>query len=111
MSLEAEPGEEFLKRLESLDRITNARLRIVRPNPGWKDLEAELGQMADDSDAHKAEVVARARRGSSLEKEKVSSVLYAIYFDRKNWIMQRWKEGEKANRINSTLSTLGSISI
>lgn len=70
VSLEAEPGDNFIKRLDALDRVTSARIRIVRPNPGWKDLEAELGKVADESDAHKAEVVARARPRSSLEKGK-----------------------------------------
>jgi hypothetical protein len=68
VSLEAEPGPQFLERLESLDRITEATVRVVRPNPGWQDLDSELGEVARDSDAHKAEVIMRARRRDTLER-------------------------------------------
>lgn len=67
ISLEAEPGEEFLERINSLERVTEATVRIVRPNPGWHDLDNELGNVAQDSDAHKAEVTMNARRNSSLK--------------------------------------------
>lgn len=69
VSLEAEPGPEFLRRLENLDRITEATVRIVRPNPGWQDLDTELGAVAQDSDAHNAEVTLRARRRASLKRQ------------------------------------------
>ncbi len=70
ISLEAEPGDDFIERLDSLSRIRSARLRIVRPNPGWKDLESEVSALADDSDAHKAELLARARPRASLDRKK-----------------------------------------
>ncbi|BCA53476.1 hypothetical protein W02_06160 [Nitrospira sp. KM1] len=69
VSLEAEPGPEFIRRLGTLDRITEATVRIVRPNPGWQDLDTELGIVARESDAHKAEVTLRARRRSSLKRQ------------------------------------------
>jgi len=69
VSLEAEPGPEFLRRLGTLDRITEATVRIVRPNPGWRDLDSELGAVAQESDAHKAEVTLRARRRSTLRQQ------------------------------------------
>lgn len=70
VSVEAEPGEEFIRRLDALDRITKATVRTVRPNPGWADLQTELGAEATESDAHKAEVVMTARRKESLRKDR-----------------------------------------
>jgi hypothetical protein len=69
VSLEADPGPEFLQRLGRLDRITEATVRIVRPNPGWQDLDTELGAVAQESDAQKAEVTLKARRRSSLKRQ------------------------------------------
>lgn len=66
VSLEYEPGEEFLTRLNQLTRITKASVRTVRPNPGWGDLENELADQSEASDAHKAEVTFTARRSASL---------------------------------------------
>lgn len=68
VNMEAEPGPEFLSRIESLDRVTEAVVRVVRPNPGWRDLESELGEKAGESDARKVDVVMTARRGSSLRR-------------------------------------------
>ncbi len=70
VSVEVEPDEAFMKRVLAMDRITSAMVRIVRPNPGWKDLDKELGGEADESDAHYAEVKMNARRNASLEKTK-----------------------------------------
>lgn len=68
VSLEAVPGPAFLQRVNGLDRVTEATVRIVRPNPGWRDLETELGGVAEESDAHKAEVHMNARRNDSLRR-------------------------------------------
>jgi hypothetical protein len=70
VSLEADPGPEFLERIKSLDRIKAATVRFVRPNPGWKDLDTELGEVAKDSDAHRAEVTMRARRKDTLDNKR-----------------------------------------
>lgn len=70
VSLEAEPGAEFIERLKNLDKIKSATVRVVRPNPGWKDLDSELSEMANDSDAHKAEITMGARRNESLDTRK-----------------------------------------
>lgn len=70
VSLEAEAGPEFLIRMNELDRVTEASLRIVRPNPGWRDLDSELGDVAQVSDAHRAEIRMNARKRSSLNREK-----------------------------------------
>lgn len=70
VSLEAVPVEEFMRRVNALDRIMLATVRIVRPNPGWRDLDDELGHVAEESDAHKAEVVMRSRRKASLSKQR-----------------------------------------
>jgi hypothetical protein len=69
VNLEAEPGPEFLARIEALDRITEATVRVVRPNPGWRDLETELGEKAGESDAKKVDLTMTARRKSSLSKQ------------------------------------------
>lgn len=69
VSLEPLADESFVTRLETLDRIQHATVRIVRPNPGWWDLESELGEQADASDAAKADVAMHARRGASLAKD------------------------------------------
>lgn len=70
VSIEIEPDEAFMKKVLAMDRITSAMVRIVRPNPGWKDLKKELGGEADESDAHYAEVKMNARRSGSLDKKK-----------------------------------------
>lgn len=69
INLEAEPGPEFLTRLESLDRVTEATVRVVRPNPGWRDLETELGHKAGESDASKVDLTMTARRRASLKRQ------------------------------------------
>ena len=68
VSLEPESGPEFIARMDALEHITEAKVRIVRPNPGWGDLESELGARADESDARKVDIVMTARRKSSLNK-------------------------------------------
>ena len=68
VSIEAEPGPEFVERMDALEHVTEATLRIVRPNPGWHDLETELGEKAEESDAHKVDIKMTARRRASLSK-------------------------------------------
>lgn len=70
ISMETEPGPEFIERINALDKIKGATVRIVRPNPGWKDLDSELSGLADDSDAHKAEITMKARRKASLDSKR-----------------------------------------
>jgi len=68
INLEAEPGPEFLQRINALDKISEATVRIVRPNPGWRDLQSILGEEAAQSDARKLDLTMNARRGASLNK-------------------------------------------
>jgi len=70
VSLEPEPGVEFINRINGLSRIRLATIRTVRPNPGWRDLETELAREADESQAHKADITMTARRQASLAKNK-----------------------------------------
>lgn len=70
VNLELEPGAEFISRLDALDRITSATVRIVRPNPGWRDLETELGAKAGESDAKKVDITMTARRKASLQRNE-----------------------------------------
>jgi hypothetical protein len=69
VNLEAEPGPEFLERMEALDRVTEATVRIVRPNPGFRDLDTELGDQAEQSDAKRADITMGSRRNASLSKD------------------------------------------
>ncbi len=69
IGMEMEPGQEFLERMDGLDRITQATVRIVRPNPGWHDLDSELGEKALQSDAQKVELTMTPRRRGTLHKE------------------------------------------
>ena len=68
ISLEPDPSEEFITRMNSLDRITKATVRTVCPNPGWGDLETELAGESQASDSHKTEVTMSARRNRTLSK-------------------------------------------
>lgn len=69
INLEAEPGPEFLARMDALDRVTEATVRVVRPNPGWRDLDNMLGEKAGESDAKKVDLTMTARRRASLAKQ------------------------------------------
>jgi hypothetical protein len=66
VSVEAEPGEAFIARLDALERITAATFRVVRPNPGWGDLEDDLGDQAGESKAQRADVTMHSRRRGTL---------------------------------------------
>jgi hypothetical protein len=70
VTLEAEPGPEFLDRINSLDRITEATIRVARPNPGWRDLQDSLGENAGASDAQKVAITMTSRRRATLSKVK-----------------------------------------
>jgi hypothetical protein len=70
VNMEAEPGPEFLARIEALDRVTEATVRVVRPNPGWRDLQTELGEKAGESDAKAVDITMTARRRASLSKRR-----------------------------------------
>jgi len=70
ISLEPEPGSEFIERINRLSRVKSATVRTVRPNPGWRDLETELAGEADASKAQKADVTMTAKREASLAKNK-----------------------------------------
>lgn len=70
VSLTSEPGVQFIQRLHDLDRISTATLRVVRPNPGWRDLESLLSEEADESDARRIDLEMAARRGASLSKKE-----------------------------------------
>lgn len=69
ISLEPDPSEEFIQRMNSLDRVIKATVRTARPNPGWSDLETELGKESQASDAHKSEITMTARRNNTLSKK------------------------------------------
>ena len=70
VTLELEADKSFMLQVEAMDRIISATVRIVRPNPGWKDYDNLLSQEAQDSDAHYADVSMHARRNASLAKTK-----------------------------------------
>lgn len=68
VSVQPEPGEEFASKVEALDRIRAATIRRVRPNPGWRDLDMELAEQAEESDAKNADLTMRARNRQSLSR-------------------------------------------
>jgi len=68
VNIEPEPGEAFIQRIDALDRVTKASLRIVRPNPGWADLQDTLGEEASESNAAQADVTMTAKPRSELKK-------------------------------------------
>lgn len=68
VSLEAVPGPEFIKRILRLEIVSAAKVRFVRPNPGWRDLECELGEVSSESNSHKTDISMSAPRGKSLSK-------------------------------------------
>lgn len=70
VSIEAQASHAFLQRVDELDRITLATMRIPSPNPGWWDLRNELGKEASSSDAHKVDVTMTARRRGSLRRDR-----------------------------------------
>lgn len=70
LTIEAVPGPEFADRLHRLERVTKATLRTVRPNPGWADLDSELGKLASDSGANKVDVTVSPKPRGSLQKNR-----------------------------------------
>jgi len=70
VTVEPDPGAGFIPRVNSLQRVTKATFRQVRPNPGWDDFEDELAGEADESDAAKADVTMTARRRGTLRKNR-----------------------------------------
>lgn len=70
VNLEAIADETFLRRIDELERIQQATVRTVRPNPGWTDLEDELASEAEESAAGKVDVTMFARRNRSLARRK-----------------------------------------
>lgn len=70
VTLELEADKSFMRQVEAMDRIISASVRIVRPNPGWKDYEDLLSKEAQASDAHYADVSMHARRNASLAKTR-----------------------------------------
>lgn len=70
VSVEAVPSAKFMQRVDSLERVTQATVRIARPNFGWMDLEDDLGEAAEQSDAKGVELTMKARRGASLRRDR-----------------------------------------
>lgn len=100
ISLEPDPSEEFIARMDSLDRITKATVRTVRPNPGWSDLESELADQSQASDSHKTEVSMAARRNRTLSK--TAGIVQAIRdLFRSNDLHMARVEGKRGNESDS----------
>jgi hypothetical protein len=100
ISLEAEPGEQFIQRMNALTRIMKASVRIVRPNPGWTDLDTELSGEAEASDAHKAEVSMTARRLASLSRTGgIVAAIRTLFAD--GQLNYASVEGERGNQKDS----------
>ncbi len=96
LNLEPEPSAAFLQRMSSLARIKQATVRIVRPNPGWRDLEGDLSREAQASRARRADVTMAARRGGSLSRDDgIIAAIQQMYRD--NELDFAAIEGEKAD--------------
>ena len=103
VTLELEADKSFMKQVESMDRIIAASVRIVRPNPGWKDYEDLLSKEAQASDAHYADVSMHARRNASLTKDQ--GIVQAMKdLDRNNKLGRAEVEGETDGQ-RKTIST------
>ncbi|MDR1140306.1 MAG: hypothetical protein LBL62_01345 [Planctomycetaceae bacterium] len=68
VNIEPVPSPAFIERLNALEIISEASIRIVRPNPGWEDLETALGDQSQKSGSSKTEITMRAKRNESLNK-------------------------------------------
>ncbi len=62
--------EQFLDKLNELERIRSATITIVRPNVDWTDQHNKLTEVAKESDARSLDVTARAKRAKSLSKDR-----------------------------------------
>lgn len=103
VTLLAEPGPEFLDRMDALDRVTEATVRIVRPNPGWRDLQTELGEKAGESDARKVDLVMTARRRASLSKKEgiVAWIRYAFREHELGFAAVKGRRGSQTDKFNT----------
>ncbi|MCC7479213.1 hypothetical protein IT575_12245 [bacterium] len=59
----------FMQAVNDLDRIRVASVQIPRPNRNWLDLEGQLSETADESDARTVELKMTARRNGTLDKK------------------------------------------
>ncbi len=61
--------QSFLESIELFERITNAGVRVSRPNQDWTDWHSELGKMAAASAGQSANVEVNSGRGGSLTQD------------------------------------------
>jgi hypothetical protein len=103
VAMEAQPGDAFMERIEKLDRITEATVRIHRPNPGWADLESELGALARASQAERAEVKLKAPRKDGLASQRGIMAWIREKFSRRElgWAAIEGKKGKRTDRFNT----------
>jgi len=93
VTLELEADKSFMKQVAQMERIIAASVRIVRPNPGWKDYEDLLSKEAQASDAKHADIGMHARRNASLKKD--DGIVQAMKdLDQKNKLGRAVVEGE-----------------
>lgn len=110
VALDPVPGDEFLQRVQALNRIKEVKLRVTRPNPGWGDLESMLADEADDSKAHRYELSMNAKRGKSLEK-KTGIVKYILDLFRKKSLGYASFKGETGGKRDEfSTENLGKVS-
>ena len=103
VNLELETDKSFMKQVLGMERIIAATVRIVRPNPGWKDYEDLLSKEALASDAKHADVGMHARRNASLRKN--DGIVQAIKdLDQQNRLGRAVVEGE-VDKERTTIST------
>jgi hypothetical protein len=70
VNIEPAPSKEFIKRLDALETISEVTIRVVRPNPGWDDLDTALGRESDESGSSKTDVTMKSKRSESLNKKR-----------------------------------------
>jgi hypothetical protein len=114
VSIEVEPTETFLNRIDSAERIKSVTVRIVRPNPGYGDLETELGDLLKESDAQRTDITVSARRNASLKKEEgVVALLHDLEETRKLGVAKAEivEDGKQVALSTTTMGRKGVIKV
>lgn len=90
----------FLESIELFERITQASVRVARPNQDWSDWHSELGKLAAESHGQTANVEVNAGRGNSLSEDSgIIELLRSLVRQRRSTVSSArvagYRSGEK----------------